>query len=112
LGEAAGMVLVERLGDEPYLAWVEAGEGGALRVRVPLRESPSRVRVRVVEAESGTAVPGAVLTPYAEAGDGALVLPGAAVVAAARGESDLPFGSKPAPSTRQATWWVTAPGRA
>jgi hypothetical protein len=112
LAEPGAMLLVPRPGDEPYLATVRDEGGETLVATVPIRDEVPKVRVRCVRAEDGAPVPSATLTPYSEAGDDALFVAGAAIVADARGEAELPLPGAPPPGMRSPTWWARAEGRA
>jgi RNA polymerase sigma factor (sigma-70 family) len=110
--DGAGWLLsVARPGDDPYLAPVREGPDGRLEAVVPLRDPVPRVRVRLVEAESGRPLASAALLPYAEAGDDFLFVEGGLVVADAGGEAELPRPGPVGPGNRSPTWWAVSAGR-
>ena len=104
--------VVSRPGLPPAFVRASVSATGGVSFEVDLRPSGRATRVRFVDPESKAAVPGVRVVPYVEFADDAAFVAGAALLANAKGEVDLPTAEPGEDPWRPVSWWALSEGRA
>ena len=112
--DGAWQILMERPGAAPDLTSViQLGGEKAKAVEMRLPLEPEVIRIRVLGAEDGAVLRGAVVQPYFEIGDDAAFVPGVTRRTDENGEVSIPkFDAGNRRGQRAPSWWITTVDRA